>query len=75
MSFRGRMPRCGWCGNGVPDEARAEPNKADLATRLIEDADYHPHCLEAARERAQRKLAERKPRRTSWWRIQPENPQ
>lgn len=69
MSYlRGRMPRCGWCGNGVPDEARAEPTKDDLATRQIADADYHPHCLEAARERSQRKAAERAGRK-HWRRL------
>lgn len=54
MTLMGRMPKCGYCGRGVPDEVHVCPTREDLATRYIEDADYHPNCLERARERARR---------------------
>jgi len=53
MSLQGRMPKCGWCCRGVPEEMHVCPTRADLAAR-IKDADYHPKCLELARARAAR---------------------
>lgn len=68
MSYGTRMFRCGWCKRGIPDGAEAEPTKEDLATKLIDDANYHAKCLESARARAERMIAARK-NQQHWGRL------
>lgn len=48
----GRMPTCGGCTRGVPDEVRVTPTKAERRSGWIKDADYHPECLERVRAMA-----------------------
>lgn len=51
MTPRGRMPKCPYCGLGVPDEAAVDPTPADYASPDMDAGGYHPKCLERARER------------------------